>query len=198
MTISMYNLDFNQNEFPIIIKPNLGLPILLNLRDFKNEKGNFIKEIRFESIVLTKSDQTIKDIGEFFHLNIHIQPILKDEGNFLDRRGKKIPLKLYEIKKLDITNVDKFDEIIYIGYRIPRLVYNFTYVNDKTYKQPVNIYDVPERFLFITRPNLEKLERTNRFNSKGKRVYNFLVGCSINIVKYPESPKEEKNASKKQ
>ncbi len=40
---------------------------------------------------------------------------------------------LIEIKKESEKNIDKFDEVIYIGYRIPRLVYNFTYVDNKTY-----------------------------------------------------------------
>lgn len=40
---------------------------------------------------------------------------------------------LIEIKKDSDKNIDRFDEIIYMGYRIPRLLYNFTYVDDKTY-----------------------------------------------------------------
>ena len=39
---------------------------------------------------------------------------------------------LIEIKKESVKNIDKFDEVIYIGYRIPRLVYNFTYEDNKT------------------------------------------------------------------
>ncbi|MBY8984513.1 MAG: Eco57I restriction-modification methylase domain-containing protein [Candidatus Lokiarchaeota archaeon] len=39
---------------------------------------------------------------------------------------------LIEIKKESEKNIDKFDEVIYIGYRIPRLVYNFTYEDNKT------------------------------------------------------------------
>jgi len=39
---------------------------------------------------------------------------------------------LIEIKKESEKNIDKFDEVIYIGYRIPRLLYNFTYEDDKT------------------------------------------------------------------
>ena len=64
----MYNLDFNENKFPIIIKPNLGIPIFLNLRDFKNKEGTFLKVISFESLVATTSNQNIKDIAEFLIL----------------------------------------------------------------------------------------------------------------------------------
>ncbi|MFW9896511.1 MAG: Eco57I restriction-modification methylase domain-containing protein [Candidatus Thorarchaeota archaeon] len=40
---------------------------------------------------------------------------------------------LLEIKKESEKNIDEFDEVIYIGYRIPRLLYNFTYEDNKTY-----------------------------------------------------------------
>ncbi len=40
---------------------------------------------------------------------------------------------LIEIKKQSEKNIDKYDEIIYIGYRIPRITFNFTYVDDKTW-----------------------------------------------------------------
>jgi adenine-specific DNA-methyltransferase len=39
---------------------------------------------------------------------------------------------LYEIKDESEKNIDKFNDLIYIGYRIPRLDFNFIYVNDKT------------------------------------------------------------------
>ncbi|NVM34130.1 MAG: Eco57I restriction-modification methylase domain-containing protein [Candidatus Lokiarchaeota archaeon] len=40
---------------------------------------------------------------------------------------------LFEIKKNSDKNIDKYDEVIYIGYRIPRLFFNFTYVDDNTW-----------------------------------------------------------------
>jgi len=40
---------------------------------------------------------------------------------------------LIEIKQESEKNVDNYDEIIYIGYRIPRLVFNFIYVDDNTW-----------------------------------------------------------------
>lgn len=40
---------------------------------------------------------------------------------------------LFEIKRDSEKNIDKYDELIYIGYRIPRLHYRFVLVNDKTW-----------------------------------------------------------------
>ena len=69
----------------------------------------------------------------------------------------------------------------------------FTKVRDS-----LNIYDVPERFLFLNKPKLEKLEKTNKFNSKGKRIWKYLIGCAINIVKYPDEKSEKLEAVKKE
>jgi len=99
--MSTFQLDLNKGDFPIIIKPNLGQPILINLKDFKNKEGKYFKSITFEAIILTISNQTIQEIGKDFHLNTFIQPILTDVGNFLERRGERYPLKLIEITKLN-------------------------------------------------------------------------------------------------
>ncbi|MFX0043672.1 MAG: hypothetical protein ACFE8L_12240, partial [Candidatus Hodarchaeota archaeon] len=98
--MSTFQLDLNKGDFPIIIKPNLGQPLLINLKDFKNKEGKYIKNITFEAMILTYSNQTIQDIGKNFHLNTFIQPILTDDGNFLERRGERYPIKLIEITKL--------------------------------------------------------------------------------------------------
>ncbi len=99
--MSTFQLDLNKGDFPIIIKPNLGQPLLINLKDFKNKEGKYFKSITFEAIILTISNQTIQEIGKDFHLNTFIQPILTDVGNFLERRGERYPLKLIEITKLN-------------------------------------------------------------------------------------------------
>ena len=103
----MNNLDLEKGEYPIIIKPNLGQPILINLREFKNEKDVFIKKITFSALIIALPEQSNKEILEFFYLNIYIQPILKDEGEFTKRRGEKYPLqilKIEKIKKLDFRD----------------------------------------------------------------------------------------------
>ncbi|MFX1408874.1 MAG: metallophosphoesterase family protein [Promethearchaeota archaeon] len=99
--MSKFQLDLNKGDFPIIIKPNLGQPLLLNLNDFKKEEGKYFKNITFETIIIAISNQTIQDIGKSFHLNTFIQPILRDRGKFLERRGEKYSLKLTEITKLN-------------------------------------------------------------------------------------------------
>ncbi|MFX1320008.1 MAG: metallophosphoesterase family protein [Promethearchaeota archaeon] len=99
--MSTFQLDLNKGDFPLIIKPNLGQPQLINLEDFKNEEGKYLKNVIFEAIIITIPTQTIPEIGKDFHLNTFIQPILKDEGKFLERRGERYPLKLIEITSLN-------------------------------------------------------------------------------------------------
>ena len=41
----MYNLNFKEGNYPIIIKPNLGQPLFVNLKDFKGMEGELYKKI---------------------------------------------------------------------------------------------------------------------------------------------------------
>jgi predicted MPP superfamily phosphohydrolase len=102
----MYNLDLTSGKYPIIIKPNLGQPILINLRDYKDDSGRFIKKLDFEVLIITVPDQTTQEILQFFHLNLFIQPLLNDEGEFSDRRGEKYLLKPLEIDKIQMINFE--------------------------------------------------------------------------------------------
>ena len=218
----MYNLDFNENKFPIIIKPNLGIPIFLNLRDFKNKEGTFLKVISFESLVATTSNQNIKDIAEFLHLNIFIQPILKDEGNFLDRRGRKIPLKIVEIKKLNETDskevngfteegcilLDFFNNILKKGEIIGNrnTIYKVTF-EISAIKEIVEILNKLEReiLLFDIIQNIpNRIESKINFHSiaifdKDWSSFNFIHATDLHIARrndYISSLLKEKAESK--
>ena len=98
--LKMYNLDLKKGKYPIIIKPNLGQPILINLRDFLDDNGNFIKKIIFDALIIAIPGQNVNEILQFFHLNLFIQPILNDKGDFSKRRGERYPLQIQEIKKV--------------------------------------------------------------------------------------------------
>jgi len=104
----MYSFNLKKEKFPIIIKPNLGQPLLVNLRDFKGENGKYLKIINFSVYVIAIPDQSTQEILEFFHSNIYIQPILKDEGKFEERRGERYPLQILEIE--EIKRVDLREE----------------------------------------------------------------------------------------
>jgi len=109
----MYKLNLKEGKFPIIIKPNLGQPILLNLRDFRDDNdktGPITRKVVFNAIILVIPGQSIQEILEYFHLNIYIQPILKDEGNFSERRGKRYPLQILEINRLNL--IEDWDNTI--------------------------------------------------------------------------------------
>lgn len=91
----------------------MGQPVLINLRDFKNEDGTFIKKVVFEALIITIPEHPIQEILQYFHLNIYIQPILKDEGKFSERRGEKYPLQMVEVDKvlkLDWEDESELDE----------------------------------------------------------------------------------------
>lgn len=100
-------LDLNKGKYPIIIKPNFGQPTLINLNDFKQDDGSYSKNITFDALIIVLPSQTIQEILENFHSNLYIQPIIKDNGEFSERRGEKFSLKIVEIekvKKLDLND----------------------------------------------------------------------------------------------
>ena len=53
-------------------------------------------------------------------------------------------------------------------------------------REPINIYDVPEKFVLLTRTTLKKLRKTRKFNSQGNRIYNYELVCDVNVVAYPK------------
>lgn len=101
----MPQIDVQKGTFPIIIKPNLGQPIIINLKDYKDEKGAFIRKITFEALIITIPNQDVKTTLEYF-ISIHVQPILKDEGQFQKRRGQLYEIKPIELKKIDTINLE--------------------------------------------------------------------------------------------
>ncbi|MHA1147808.1 MAG: metallophosphoesterase [Promethearchaeota archaeon] len=104
----MEKLSLQKGKFPIILKPNFGQPVLLNLRDFQtNPKiGKITRKVLFDAIVIAYRGMKSDEILQSFHLNSFIQPILKKAGNFKKRRGERIPLQISEIIKI---NPHEFD-----------------------------------------------------------------------------------------
>ena len=97
-------LDLSTGTFPIIIKPNIGQPTLINLaEDFTSHGG---KKITFSAMVVAMKSHSVERVLEQFHSNLFIQPILKDQGNFSERRGEKYPLRAIEIKQIDKIDLE--------------------------------------------------------------------------------------------
>jgi len=94
-------LNLNEGKYPIIISPNFGQPLLINLKAYLNNEGQFEKNVIVETLIITIPNQSTQEILEHFYSNIYIQPILKDEGKFEERRGEKYSLKLNEIEKIE-------------------------------------------------------------------------------------------------
>jgi len=121
-------IDLQLGNYPIIIKPNLGNPILLNLRDYKNRDQVPFKNLSFEALVIASPSHSTKKVLENFHLNIFIQPILKDNGDFSQRRGDLIALHMVEIeiiKKLDFRDQPVLEELNCVVWDINNCVFQF-------------------------------------------------------------------------
>jgi predicted phosphodiesterase len=97
-------LDLTKGSFPIIIKPNLGQPVFLNIH---NRSETSASTHRFKSYVMAMSFYSVEIILESFISNIYIKPILKDEGDFEKRRGEKYPIKPIEISKVEKLDFEK-------------------------------------------------------------------------------------------
>lgn len=94
------------DELPIIIKPNIGQPILINLNHKTNNSRN---KIEFEILILANPSLSKISIKKLLLNNIFVQPILQDCGEFQKRRGRKYKLKLQKIIRKNIINFREID-----------------------------------------------------------------------------------------
>ena len=97
-------LESGEGGYPFILKPNLGFPELLNLRDIPEDLNTSLK---FKVLALADRSNTKEQIISYFQSNVFIQPILKEIGPFQQRRGEKYGLKITNIEKIE--KVDKHD-----------------------------------------------------------------------------------------
>lgn len=108
----MFELNLEEGKYPIILKPSLGQPIFLNLRDFRDINGKYDEAINFNAFIITLPEQSTKKILEYF-LSTYIQPVLADEGEFENRRGKRYPIYLTSIEKIvkrDFEQINSMSE----------------------------------------------------------------------------------------
>ena len=109
-------LDLSKGTFPIIIKPNLGQPVLLNLSD---EAKQSKKKYTFTAYIVALSSHSVQRILESLISNVSIQPILKEEGDFDKRRGEKYvikPITIIEIRDFDFQDQTMINERNCIAY----------------------------------------------------------------------------------
>ncbi|MEJ2248481.1 MAG: metallophosphoesterase, partial [Candidatus Lokiarchaeota archaeon] len=101
----MNTREFKKTKFPIIIEPNLGKPHLLNLNDFheiENQENNVI----FNATCAKLKNQDLNSVSRFFQKQTFIQPLLKDEGDFYEKRGKYFSLEVLNVSEVD-TKIKK-------------------------------------------------------------------------------------------
>ena len=60
-------LDLSKGNYPIILKPNLGQPEILNLKEFIDEQGNVKKQFKFTAFIIAIPEQSIQEILEYFY-----------------------------------------------------------------------------------------------------------------------------------
>ena len=65
-------LNLEQGNFPIIIKPNIGQPTIINLREFRESNGNLVSNITFDAIVISVPNYPTQRILESFYSNLFI------------------------------------------------------------------------------------------------------------------------------
>ncbi len=100
----MSSLNLRKGKFPIIISPNIGQPAFINFKDFLDKDGHFVRKLVFNTHILAIPGQHVQEILQHFYSNTFIQPILKDEGNFAARRGRR-----YELQAVEIEHLDRMD-----------------------------------------------------------------------------------------
>ncbi|MBY9006810.1 MAG: metallophosphoesterase [Candidatus Lokiarchaeota archaeon] len=156
-------LNFNfineiSEDYPIIIKPNLGNPSIFNLRNYENKDENAIEDIVLDTIFLGKLNLSIEKARKIISKNIYIQPILKEFGPFEERRGERFQLELISLSKI-IINPKKFDyndkELVEI-----RDIYNTLKKNRKALKKRKRLFKITFRFKNISSIRI-LLEKTN-------------------------------------
>jgi len=121
-------IDLKFGLYPIIISPNIGQPILLNLKDYQDRAQFPVKSLSFKAFVIASKSHSAQKVLENFHQNLFIQPILKDSGEFLERRGDLIALHLVEIEKiekLDFRDQPVLEEENCIVWDINNCVFQF-------------------------------------------------------------------------
>ncbi|TFF88151.1 MAG: hypothetical protein EU550_01840, partial [Promethearchaeota archaeon] len=172
----MKNRDFKKTSFPIIIQPNLGKPLLLNLWDLGKDQYSQ-GELSFRAICATKNPFKRQEIINFFQNKIFIEPLMEVSGKFSDRRGKRISLKVEstanintKVKKKDLKSARKCE------------IYDFKKKLLKVRKVFGKRKNLCEIFFKIV--NIEGIR-----NLLNETIKNFIL---FDLVHYDESDKELK------
>jgi hypothetical protein len=54
-------------------------------------------------------------------------------------------------------------------------------------REPLNIYDVPEKLILIVKGELTELKKTAKFDASGNRIYHYGIACDVSVVEYPKA-----------
>jgi 3',5'-cyclic AMP phosphodiesterase CpdA len=123
-----------EDNFPIIIKPNIGQPAFLNLYDLNEASERLGQKLEFEIFVLAEIAFNKDQIIAFLTSKVNIQPILKSRGEFNDRRGRKYDVEVKNAIKMeyaDLNNIINPAEDFYEAWDIYHNIENKGFKNSK-------------------------------------------------------------------
>lgn len=92
----------NEKNKLFLLNPNLGQPELINLQEEDSKSKEKKYDVIFYAIFLSKIKISEEELKKTLLNSTYIQPILKERGNFAERRGE-----LYEIELQTISIVNK-------------------------------------------------------------------------------------------
>ena len=115
---------------------------------------------------------TVSSSVDKFVLVIHDEKKAMDDlalSRYLSS-NKILKGEIFEIKDVSDKNIDKYNEVIYIGYRVPRLIYNFIYEDENTWVD--NTYFITQK----KSTSFSLMYLTGILNSELMRYYIDVVG----------------------
>lgn len=120
--------DYNCNQYSNCFRKKLKTVLIFEEKP-KNIPKKFLRKYRRMGEV---NKFTIsQSIDKYVFVTHNIEEAMKDYNLNKFLLANNISKEnIYEIKKDSEKNIDKYEEVIYVGYRIPRLTYRFIYDDD--------------------------------------------------------------------
>jgi len=160
--------DYNCNQYSNCFRKKLK-PILIFEEKPENIPNKFLRKYRRMGEV--NKFTVSQSINKYVFVTHNIDEAMKDKNiNKFFLANEISTNEIYKIKKDSNKNIDKYEEIIYVGYRIPRLNYRFIYDNNNTWVD--NTYFITKKK--TTAFSLKYL--TAILNSELMRYYIDIVG----------------------
>ncbi len=148
----------------ILLKPNLGQPELINLVEFSDETPEKGKKVSFRTYFLSNIKLSSEDLQQKLISNVYIQPILKDSGDFLKRRGQ---LQKLEISKITFINLDELGPLMDLALNENELIIRDIYNT----LLKINKGILKDKYLYCVNVQLEGLLKIRNLLEKQEQSF---------------------------